>query len=104
MENEGWQVARALADKGVAAFVLKYRLNQTPEDLETFAHMPGPAPPPRTAAVAPADTPTGTPPLTRPAPTDMATRLSPKSPTPRQLSLSSVPTPRSGTSIPTALG
>lgn len=30
MENEGWNVARALAEKGVAAFVLKYRLNQTP--------------------------------------------------------------------------
>src|SRR5690606_30540424 len=29
MENEGWDVARALAEHGVAAFVLKYRLNQT---------------------------------------------------------------------------
>ncbi|TWT23814.1 alpha/beta hydrolase [Luteimonas marina] len=37
MENEGWDVARALAERGVAAFVLKYRLNQTPEDLEGFA-------------------------------------------------------------------
>ncbi|BDT56686.1 hypothetical protein MasN3_01800 [Massilia varians] len=27
MNNEGWDVARALADRGVAAFVLKYRLN-----------------------------------------------------------------------------
>lgn len=36
MENEGWDVARALADRGVAAFVLKYRLNQTPPDLEGF--------------------------------------------------------------------
>lgn len=36
MENEGWQVARALADKGVAAFVLKYRLNQTPADMAGF--------------------------------------------------------------------
>src|SRR5690606_12242674 len=36
MENEGWQVAQALADRGVAAFVLKYRLNQTPADLEGF--------------------------------------------------------------------
>lgn len=34
MDNEGWDVAKALADKGVAAFVLKYRLNQTPADLE----------------------------------------------------------------------
>jgi acetyl esterase/lipase len=38
MENEGWQVARALADKGVAAFVLKYRLNQTPPDMAGFEH------------------------------------------------------------------
>lgn len=36
MENEGWDVARALADKGVAAFVLKYRLNQTPADMAGF--------------------------------------------------------------------
>jgi acetyl esterase/lipase len=37
MENEGWDVARALASQGVAAFVLKYRLNQTPEDMDAFA-------------------------------------------------------------------
>src|ERR1043166_3277883 len=36
MENEGWNVARALAERGVAAFVLKYRLNQTPADLAGF--------------------------------------------------------------------
>lgn len=36
MENEGWDVARALAKRGVAAFVLKYRLNQTPADLAEF--------------------------------------------------------------------
>lgn len=36
MENEGWDVARALADKGVAAFVLKYRLVQTPPDMAGF--------------------------------------------------------------------
>lgn len=34
MDNEGWDVARALAAKGVAAFVIKYRLNQTLPDLE----------------------------------------------------------------------
>ena len=50
MENEGWDVARALADRGVAAFVLKYRLNQTPADLEGFARsiremLAGPRPP-----------------------------------------------------------
>jgi len=37
MNNEGWDVARALADKGVAAFVLKYRLNQTPAEMDEFA-------------------------------------------------------------------
>ncbi|MBO9711720.1 MAG: alpha/beta hydrolase [Sphingomonas sp.] len=36
MENEGWNVARALAKRGVAAFVLKYRLVQTPPDMEGF--------------------------------------------------------------------
>ena len=36
MENEGWDVAKALADKGVAAFVLKYRLRPTPPDIAGF--------------------------------------------------------------------
>ena len=36
MENEGWDVARALAERGVAAFVLKYRLNQTPASIPDF--------------------------------------------------------------------
>ena len=36
MENEGSDVARALAAKGVAAFVLKYRLNQTPPTMAGF--------------------------------------------------------------------
>jgi acetyl esterase/lipase len=36
MSNEGWDVAKALADKGVAAFVLKYRLVQTPADIAGF--------------------------------------------------------------------
>jgi len=52
MQNEGWDVARALADRGVAAFVLKYRLDPTPEDLEGFARsmrdmLSGPVPPHR---------------------------------------------------------
>ena len=34
MENEGWDVARALADKGVAAFVLKYRLPNDASQLD----------------------------------------------------------------------
>ncbi|MFC3416375.1 alpha/beta hydrolase [Algoriphagus hitonicola] len=37
MGNEGWEVAEALAAKGIAAFVLKYRLNPTPESLEDFS-------------------------------------------------------------------
>jgi acetyl esterase/lipase len=36
MENEGWDVAKALAARGVAAFVIKYRLRQTPADLPGF--------------------------------------------------------------------
>jgi acetyl esterase/lipase len=36
MENEGWNVARALASEGIAAFVLKYRLNQTPSEMAAF--------------------------------------------------------------------
>jgi len=36
MENEGWNVARALAARGIAAFVLKYRLNPTPPDMPGF--------------------------------------------------------------------
>lgn len=36
MGNEGWEVAQALADKGIAAFVLKYRLQPTPATLDEF--------------------------------------------------------------------
>jgi acetyl esterase/lipase len=36
MGNEGWEVAQALADRGIAAFVLKYRLHPTPESLDEF--------------------------------------------------------------------
>src|SRR5208282_3562250 len=59
MENEGWNVAKALAKKGVAAFVLKYRLNQTPADLNEFA---------RPVAA----------PSTRPSLTAMSARISPQ--------------------------
>jgi acetyl esterase/lipase len=65
MENEGWNVARALADKGVAAFVLKYRLNQTPADLDAFARPPAPGP-------------AGAPPAARPSPAEMAARIAPQ--------------------------
>lgn len=37
MGNEGWEVAEALAKQGITAFVLKYRLNPTPEKLEDFS-------------------------------------------------------------------
>jgi acetyl esterase/lipase len=36
MGNEGWEVAEALRARGVAAFVLKYRLRPTPARLEAF--------------------------------------------------------------------
>jgi acetyl esterase/lipase len=44
MQNEGWDVAKALAARGIAAFVLKYRLNQTPASLEEFARPSPPRP------------------------------------------------------------
>src|SRR5690606_11381870 len=65
MANEGWDVARALAERGVAAFVLKYRLNQTRAELEAFARPPQPAGPP--AARPP-----------RPSPDQAATGLAPQ--------------------------
>lgn len=37
MGNEGWEVAEALAKKGIAAFVLKYRLHPTAESLQEFS-------------------------------------------------------------------
>ena len=78
MENEGWNVARALADKGVAAFVLKYRLNQTPADLETFARPPASSAPRNTpSAASPTPAPTA-PPASRPSIADAATRLAPQ--------------------------
>src|SRR5690554_3518850 len=36
LSNEGWKVAQALADQGIAAFVLKYRLFPTPASIEEF--------------------------------------------------------------------
>ena len=69
MENEGWNVARALAERGIAAFVLKYRLNPTPADLEEFARPPAPRPAPALG---------GAPPAPRPAPGDMAARIAPQ--------------------------
>jgi acetyl esterase/lipase len=52
MGNEGWEVATALAEKGIAAFVLKYRLQPTPAPLADFtASMNAPRP----TAAAPSD-------------------------------------------------
>jgi acetyl esterase/lipase len=61
MGNEGWEVARALADRGVAAFVLKYRTRPTPADPQAFeaavtVMFSGAARPPLPAAAA-ADSP-----------------------------------------------
>ncbi len=36
IDHEGFQVARWLADRGIAAFVLKYRLVPTPRDATTY--------------------------------------------------------------------
>lgn len=36
MGNEGWEVAQALADRGINAFVLKYRLQPTLDGLDAF--------------------------------------------------------------------
>jgi acetyl esterase/lipase len=78
MENEGSHVARALADRGVAAFVLKYRLNQTPADLEAFARSSGPRPPGAAPATRPSPGAVGAAPATRPSPGAMAARIGPQ--------------------------
>jgi acetyl esterase/lipase len=47
MGNEGWEVAEALAKKGITAFVLKYRLFPTAPSLDDFTawmNRPRPAP------------------------------------------------------------
>lgn len=64
MGNEGWEVAEALAAQGIAAFVLKYRLNPTPESLEDFsAWMNRPrTPAPATSADASSSNPAPRPP------------------------------------------
>ncbi len=37
MKSEGWDVAQKLADRGIAAFVLKYRLDPSAADLNIFS-------------------------------------------------------------------
>jgi acetyl esterase/lipase len=62
INNEGWKIAKALNERGIAAFVLKYRLQPTPETLEglkesmnrTFAP---PAPAAGSGATPPAEAP-----------------------------------------------
>lgn len=53
MKNEGFDVAQWLADRGIAAFLLKYRLKETPLDNEAFSkQMSAMMSMPRTAASA----------------------------------------------------
>ena len=72
INNEGWKIAKALADQGVAAFVLKYRLQPTPESPEDFKNsmnrtMAAAGNSAARAANAP-DAGTATPPAPRPQP------------------------------------
>jgi acetyl esterase/lipase len=50
INNEGWKIAKALNEQGVAAFVLKYRLQPTEPSMDKFQEMMarpmGPPPPP----------------------------------------------------------
>ena len=63
MGNEGWEVAEALAQQGIAAFVLKYRLHPTPESLDDFiAWMNRPRTPPAESSDASQDAAPSTPP------------------------------------------
>jgi acetyl esterase/lipase len=52
INNEGWKIAKALNERGVAAFVLKYRLIPTPGPIEDFA---------KSMSGAPGGAPTATP-------------------------------------------
>jgi acetyl esterase/lipase len=70
MGNEGWEVAQALAERGIAAFVLKYRLHPTPESLDDFTawmNRPRPTPAPSSDSAR-----TATPP---PPPMDLSNQL-----------------------------
>jgi len=72
MGNEGWEVAEALAAQGIAAFVLKYRLNPTPESLEDFSAWMNR---PRTPAPAPSSDPASSTPAPRPPQRDLSNQL-----------------------------
>jgi acetyl esterase/lipase len=71
LENEGWKVAKALAEQGITAFVLKYRLMPTPASFYDFAEfMKGPMPaPPSSSAGANETAPS------RPAQPDLSDQL-----------------------------
>lgn len=71
MGNEGWEVAQALADRGIAAFVLKYRLQPTPESLDGFRESMNSM---FASAARPADPNKDTPPPSRP-PMDLSNQL-----------------------------
>jgi acetyl esterase/lipase len=72
MGNEGWEVAEALAAQGIAAFVLKYRLNPTPESLEDFSAWMNR---PRTPAPAPSSGAASSTPTPRPPQRDLSNQL-----------------------------
>ncbi|HYM34420.1 MAG TPA: alpha/beta hydrolase [Steroidobacteraceae bacterium] len=57
MKNEGLDVARYLADHGIAAFVLKYRLRPTPDDDKAMQEDMAKMMAPRPAGGPPADRP-----------------------------------------------
>lgn len=72
MGNEGWEVAEALAAKGITAFVLKYRLHPTPPSLDEFKewmNRPRNPPPP------PSNNSGNTPPPAAPPPMDLSNQL-----------------------------
>ncbi|WP_207534448.1 alpha/beta hydrolase [Desertivirga arenae] len=70
LDNEGWEVAKALAEKGITAFVLKYRLHPTPVSLDDFKKfMSGPSPAPATSSASPGGAPA------RPAQPDLSNQL-----------------------------
>ena len=81
INNEGWKIAKALADKGVAAFVLKYRLQPTPATLEGLKEsmnrtMAAVTPPTAgTAAAAPGAAPAAAPAAPRPPRPDLSNQL-----------------------------
>jgi acetyl esterase/lipase len=70
INNEGWKVAKALADRGVAAFVLKYRLFPTPDTIPGLTASMN-----RTFAAVGAGTPASAPPPPRPQMPDLSNQL-----------------------------